>query len=161
MEYEWFQTLDEFVEWELRVNKGSDTLFTKDVIKNMYTEIYPDQKIPSHATKDYLIDEILKVKSLLSIYEEYKEKFGIKSSKWIQKFNLTPSQRKKMEKEKFLLHVVYYNHEKVFTGTYADVAYYRAEDYFCYTVEEVEKWKEENIRGYHNRKLKSQLKMPK
>lgn len=156
MEYEWFNTLEEFVEWELKVNKGSDTRFTKHVIMEIYQEVYPDKKVPSQATKEQLIDEILKKKSLLEIYEEHKQDFGIKPSKWIAKFNLTPSQRKKMEKEGFLLHVSYYNYEKVFTGTYADVPYYRAEDYFRHTVEEVERWKEENIRGYRSRKLKEQ-----
>lgn len=124
MEREWFQTLEEFVEWELRANKGSDTRFTKEKIAKMYKEVFPDRSIKSNATKEFLIDEILKVKSLLDIYEE------------------------------LLLHIVYHNYEKVFTGTYANVPYYRAEDYFHYTVEEVEQWKEENIRGYKNRKMK-------
>lgn len=149
MEYKWFNTLEEFVEWELRANKGSDTRFTKDVILEMYKELYPKGKIKSNLTKDFMIDEILKKRTLLDIYNQYRDsEFGIKPSRWIYKFKLNPSQRKKMEKEDYLLHVVYYNYEKVFTGTYADVPYYRAEDYFKYSPEEVEKWKEENIRGY-------------
>lgn len=154
MESKWFNTLEEFVKWELRVNKGSDTRFTKDFILEIYKDLYPEEKIKSNITKDFLIDEILKKRTLLEIYNDYKDEFGIKPSKWIEKFNLSPSQRKKMEKEGYLLHVVYYNYEKVFTGTYANVGYYRAEDYFNYTPEEVEKWKEENIRGYKKRKLK-------
>lgn len=153
MEYEWFNTLEEFVEWELRSNKGSDTRFTKDVVLKIYKELYPDAEVKINITKDFMIDEILKKRSSIDIYEEYKEQsFGIKPSKWINKFVLTPGQCKKMEKEGYLLHVVYYNYEKVFTGTYADVSYYRAEDYFNHTLEEVEKWKENNIRGYIKRK---------
>ena len=153
-EYEWFDTLEDFVKWELRVNKGSNTRFTRDAIIDMFKELYPDIEVKSSMTKDYLIDEILKVKSPQEIYNEHKDEFGIKPSKWIRKFGLTPHQRKKMEQEGYLLHVAYYSYEKVFTGTYANVPYYRAKDYFNHTAEEVEAWKEANIRGYKKRKEK-------
>lgn len=157
MKYEWFNTLEEFVEWELRANKGTHTIFTKDKIEVMYKELYGEDSVNNSIntnglTKEYMIDEILKKKSLIEIYNEHENMFGIKPSKWVDKFGLTKSQREKMEKEEYLFHVVYYKYEKVFTGTYTNVKYYRARDYFEHSVEEVEKWKEDNIRGYKKRK---------
>ena len=157
MQYKWFDTLEDFVIWELKANKGSDkNQFLKSKIEEMFLTLYPDIKT-SGLTKDYMVDEILKKKSYLEIYNEFKdEKFGIKPSKWRDKFNITASQMKKMVNDGYLLNPTYTNHEKVFTGTYSDVQYYRAEDYFNYTAEEVEIWKEENIRGYKTRKEKLQ-----
>lgn len=153
MEYEWFNTLEEFIEWEIKANKGSSTTFRKETLIDIFKECYPEEKVKNTMTKEAMLNEILKKKSLLDIYEEYKyDTFGIKPYHWIEKFGLTPSHRKKMEKEGYLLHVMCYSYEKVFTGTYANVPYYRAEDYFNYTVDEVEKWKEDNIRGYKKRK---------
>jgi hypothetical protein len=149
MKYDWFNSLEDFINWDIRANKGTQTYFTRNRIETLYKELYPDTSIKTTFTKDYMIDEIIKKKSLLEIYNEYKEvTFGIKPSKWIDKFNLTSHQRKKMEGQGYLLHVVYYNYEKVFTGTYASVPYYRAEDYFSHTIDDVERWKQENIRGY-------------
>jgi hypothetical protein len=153
LEHEWFNTLEEFIEWEIKTNKGSSTTFRKETLIDIFKECYPNEKVKSTMTKGDMLSEILKKKSLLDIYEEYKyDAFGIKPYNWIEKFGLTPSYRKKMEKEEFLLHVMYYSYEKVFTGTYANVPYYRAEDYFNHTEEEDEKWKEDNIRGYKKRK---------
>ncbi|WP_160688286.1 hypothetical protein [Clostridium sp. C2-6-12] len=153
MNYKWFNTLDEFVEWEMRVNKGSKTQITRDVIISMYKELYPNSVVKNSTTKDFMIDEILKKKSLKEIYEERKEfDFGIKPYHWKCKFKLSSSQMKKMIEKGYLLHEVYSVYEKVFTGTYANVSYYKAEDYFNTKIDEVEKWKEDNIRGYKKRK---------
>lgn len=149
---EWFKTLEEFVYWELTVNKGSHTQITKKDMAALFNNVYPDIKVTAEMSKQYMLDEILKKYSLTEIYDMHPEKFGIKPSIWKYKFNLTDSQRKKMEKEGYLLFPAYTSYERVFTGTYADVQYYQAKSYFTYTLEEVEKWKEENIRGYKKRK---------
>lgn len=79
--------------------------------------------------------------------------FGIHPRQVEEKFNLNKNQRKKMEDLGFLK-VAYKVTTKVFTGTYADVPYYDAEQYFLLTQEEVEEWKCENIRGYKKRNSK-------
>lgn len=76
--------------------------------------------------------------------------FGIHPTAVEEKFNLNKRQRKKMEQTGFFK-IAYKVKTKVFTNTYADVPYYDAEQYFLLTVEEVEAWKLENIRGYKNR----------
>ena len=56
-----------------------------------------------------------------------------------------------MVKCKFLLFPSYKKTEKILPGTYVSVQYYEAEPFFNVTVEEVEEWKANNIRGYIKR----------
>ncbi|MDP4094882.1 MAG: hypothetical protein Q8920_16170 [Bacillota bacterium] len=152
MENKWFEILGEYVEWEMRANKGTHTKFSVNHVAEMYKKVYGEENYKNYFSKSFMIDELLKKKSLLEIYEENKDRaFGIKPGKWIEKFNLTKGQMEAMVKKGYLLHPVYKVYEKVFTGTYANVQYYRGEDYFNHTPEEVEAWKMENIRGYKKR----------
>lgn len=153
---EWFNNLEDLIRWEMAVNKGANTSFTKGYLVKI-CEKYCLNSFSEKMTKSEMTEEIIKKVGIERLYNDYKnEAFGIKLGKWKNKFNLTPSQLDKMAKCGFIK-FAYKKHEKVFTGTYADVKYFEAKEYFDYTVEQVEKWKEDNIRGYKKRKVEKNM----
>ena len=151
MSYDWFRDLKTLVEWELDANWGTDTPFPKPYLTEWFKKLYPDKPY-SKLTKSDMIRDILKKENWYDIYNKFKDSnFGIKPYHWKQKYNLTDYQMKKMVKCKFLLFPSYKKTEKILPGTYVSVQYYEAEPFFNVTVEEVEEWKANNIRGYIKR----------
>lgn len=143
---------EDYVFEEMVANKGTDTFFDLPRLSNLYIDLFGEK--PSYKLKKYdIVKAILEVKSPEDMYNEYKDRaFGLKRLDWMKKFGLTAHQMKKMVEQEFLLIPGFKREEKVFTGTYAEVQYYEAKNYFNYTVEEVEEWKMNNIRGYKKKK---------
>jgi hypothetical protein len=145
-----YKNLDNFIEDQIQ---HSDTYsgVNREELFNLCEELgikSPPKKTLKMDLVYYLIENGVTWRQLYDRYKSYA--FGIHPSYVEEKFNLNKSQRKKMEDLGFL-EVAYKVRTKVFTATYADVSYYSAEQFFNLTIEDVEKWKCENIRGYRKK----------
>ncbi len=138
-----YKGLNEYIEECTRVR----TYPTKEWMTNWCNEL--NIEIKSKDTKDIVIDKLLKHGvTWIDFYNKFKHAaYGIHPSVFNDKFNVTKYQREKMVKTGFI-EIMYYQYNKLMPGIYSDVPYYSAEQYFSLKVEDVEKWKQENIRGY-------------
>lgn len=143
-----YKDLDEYIEECTRVR----TYPTKEWMVNWCNELKIE--IKSRDTKDIVIDKLLKHGITWGdFYNKYKHvAYGIHPSVFNDKFNVTKYQREKMVKTG-LIEIMYYQNDKLMPGIYSDVPYYSAEQYFSLKVEDIEKWKQENIRGYKGKEL--------
>ncbi|EKQ50283.1 MULTISPECIES: hypothetical protein [unclassified Clostridium] len=120
---------------------------TKEQLINWCNEL--GMKIKSKDTKDIVIDKLLENGiTWMDLYNKYKHAaYGIHPSIFNNKFNVTKYQREKMVKTGFL-EIMYYQYDKIMPGIHSNVPYYSAEQYFSLTIEDIEIWKQKNIRGY-------------
>ena len=100
-------------------------------------------------TKENVINKLLQHGiTWMDFYNKYKHAaYGIHPATFNNKFNVTKYQREKMVKTSFI-EIMYYQYDKIMPGIHSDVPYYSAEQYFSLNIEDLEKWKKENIRGY-------------
>lgn len=93
----------------------------------------------------------------LNIYNEFKDMaYGIHPSRFTNKFGINKYQKKKMEETGFIK-IAYKKAEKIMPGIYGAVPYYDPEWYFNINIEDIEKWRCENIKGYEAKQLKMEL----
>jgi len=120
---------------------------TKEWMINWCNEL--NIKIKSKDTKDIVIDKLLEHGiTWMDFYNKYKHAaYGIHPTTFNDKFNVTKYQREKMVKTGFI-EMMYYQYDKIMPGIHADVPYYSAEQYFSLNIDDIETWKQENIRGY-------------
>lgn len=106
-------------------------------------------EVKSNDDKSTLYQKIRANKSNYKIYLKFRDKaLGVPAHWYEEKFGITKTQRKKMI-EKDFIKIRYFVHTKVFTNTYADVAYADAYQFFNkMTQEKIDLWREENIRGF-------------
>jgi hypothetical protein len=136
-----YDNINDYVEYCTRIR----TYPTKEWLVNWCNEL----EIKSKDTRNIVIDKLLKHGiTWMDFYNKYKySAYGIHPATFNDKFNVTKYQREKMVKTGFI-EIMYYQYDKIMPGIHADVPYYSAEQYFSLTTEDVEAWKQENIRGY-------------
>ena len=93
----------------------------------------------------------------LDIYNDFKDRaYGIHPSRFSNKFKVNNYQRKKMIETNFI-EVAYYKNEKIYPGRYEKVPFFNPEWYFNTTIDDIEIWRADNIKGYNNKQLKMEL----
>lgn len=143
-----YDNINDYIEDCTRIR----TYPTKEWLVNWCNEL--EIKIKNKDTKDIVIDKLLEhgIK-WIDFYNKYKHSaYGIHPSTLNDKFNVTKYQREKMVKTGFL-EIMYYQYDKIMPGIHADVPYYSPEQYFKLNLQDIEAWKQENIRGYKEKKL--------
>lgn len=143
-----YDNINDYIEDCTRIR----TYPTKEWLVNWCNEL--EIKIKSKDTKDIVIDKLLEHGiTWMDFYNKYKHSaYGIHPATFNDKFNVTKYQREKMVKTGFL-EIMYYQYDKIMPGIHSDVPYYSPEQYFNLDLKDIEVWKQENIRGYKEKKL--------
>ena len=93
----------------------------------------------------------------LDIYNRFKDiAYGIHPSRFSNKFKVNNYQRKKMIETNFI-EVAYYKNEKIYPGRYEKVPFFNPEWYFNTTIDDIEIWRADNIKGYNMKQLKMEV----
>nr|WP_278679970.1 hypothetical protein [Clostridium paraputrificum] len=93
----------------------------------------------------------------LDIYNEFKDRaYGIHPSRFSNKFKVNNYQRKKMIETNFIK-VAYYKDEEIYPGRYEKVPFFNPKWYFNITINDIETWRADNIKGYNAKQLKIEL----
>lgn len=93
----------------------------------------------------------------LDIYNRFKDiAYGIHPSRFSNKFKVNNYQRKKMIETNFI-EVSYYKDEEIYPGRYEKVPFFNPEWYFNTTIDDIEIWRADNIKGYNMKQLKMKL----
>ncbi|MFQ8922577.1 MAG: hypothetical protein ACLR60_11835 [Clostridium paraputrificum] len=95
--------------------------------------------------------------SYLDMYNRFKDKvYGIHPSRFSNKFKVNNYQRKKMIETNFI-EVAYYKDEEIYPGRYEKVPFFNPEWYFNTTIDDIEIWRADNIKGYEAKQLRMEL----
>ncbi|MGL4742294.1 MAG: hypothetical protein ACRC41_16120 [Sarcina sp.] len=98
--------------------------------------------------KNNLYEMLMKHTTHYKLYMRFRDSaFGVPSHWYEEKFGINKSQRKKMLDTGFIK-IRYSIEAKVFTGTYADVPYVDAHQFYHMTQDKIDAWREKNIRGF-------------
>ncbi|MFQ8921941.1 MAG: hypothetical protein ACLR60_08610 [Clostridium paraputrificum] len=93
----------------------------------------------------------------LDIYNRFKDiAYGIHPSRFSNKFKVNNYQRKKMIETNFI-EVAYYKNEEIYPGRYEKVPFFNPEWYFNTTIDDIEIWRADNIKGYNMKQLKMEV----
>lgn len=145
------KNLDEVVERYIDGYSKTHSILNDELVS--WCEELGMESINKRATRKELIQALYGAGiTNKQIFDRFKGKaFGLEPSYYTDAFKLSAPHRKKMGEAGFLK-INYTVNTKVFTGTYADVPYYDPEQFFTLTAEDIERWKDDNIRGYKKRK---------
>lgn len=148
------ERLLEYINEQTYIELSKEDNITREELNKWCKELEIDELNNNNSTLKYIEHLNSKGISFIDFYNRFKHKaYGIHPSRFSNKFKVNNYQRKKMIDTNFI-NIAYYKDEEIFPGRIEKVPFFNPEWYFNIELDDIEKWRIENIKGYGKEQLR-------